>query len=112
MHFDDRKQEELLNNPGIIRNRLKIRAAIRNAAVFNEIQNEYGSFAAYLRKYCGEEIIYEVGPATSPISDAISRDLQKRGMKFCGSTIIYAYLQAVGLINAHEPACWLYSDAK
>ena len=107
MNFDEEKQAELRTDSGIIRNRLKIRAAIRNAAIFREIQEEYGSFFAYLQKYCGEEVIYETGQTTNAVSDELSRDLQKRGMKFCGSTILYAYLQAVGLINSHEDKCFL-----
>ena len=107
--FDEKKQRELLENSGIIRNRLKIKAAITNARGFKEIQREYGSFGAYLKKFCGDEIIYETDLTTNAASDAIAKDLKKRGMKFCGSTIIYAYLQAVGLIDSHEKNCMFYT---
>ena len=106
--FDDEKQNELMNDSGIIRNRLKIKAAVSNAAIFKAIQEEYGGFSGYLKSYCGEKIIYETGMTTNKVSDEIARDLKKRGMKFCGSTIIYAYLQAIGLINSHERECDLY----
>ena len=68
----------------------------------------YGSFYSYLKEFLSETIIYEIGRTTSPVSDAISKDLQKRGMKFVGSTIIYSYLQAIGIINSHEKDCFLY----
>ena len=112
MNYDEEKLEALQKDSGIIRNRLKIRAAVTNAVVFRGIQKEYGSFAAYLKHYCGNQIRCEVGPTTNPISDALSADLKKRGMKFCGSTIIYAYLQAVGFINAHEEGCFLFPGEK
>ena len=106
--MDTEKQEELMQNPGIIRNRLKIRAAQNNAVIFKEIQREYGSFGDYLKSYCGPKIIYENDLTTNVASDAIAKDLKKRGMKFVGSTIIYAYLQAIGVINSHENECFLY----
>ena len=105
--YDEEKLESLRQNPGIIRNRLKIRAAVVNAGVFREIQKEYKSFSNYLKHWSGGKVIYETGLASSPLSDRISRDLKKRGMKFVGTTIIYAYLQAVGVIYSHEKECFL-----
>lgn len=105
--YDEKKLAELLADPRIIRNRLKIAAAPVNAHAFLEIQREYGSFGSYLWSHTGGEVIYETGLASSPLSDGISRELKRRGMKFVGSTIIYAYLQAVGVINSHEDGCFL-----
>ena len=107
-NYGDEKIGELLNNKAIIRNRLKINASINNSKIFKEISKEYGSFYNYLKQFTGEDIIYESDKVTSEISDAISTDLKKRGMKFVGSTIIYSYLQAIGIINSHEERCYLY----
>lgn len=101
------KLESLAQDCGIIRNRRKISAAVRNAQVFRKIQQEYGSFSAYLWHWTGGKTIFERGKASSPLSDAISNDLKKRGMTFVGTTIIYAYLQAVGVIDSHEEGCFL-----
>ena len=106
--FDEKKKEELYNNKDIIRNKLKINSAINNAKIFKSIQEEYGSFRAYLKEFTHEEIIYENDKVTSELSDKISNDLIKRGMKFVGSIIIYSYLQAIGIINSHEEDCFLY----
>ncbi len=106
--YDEQKMEALRENPGIIRNRLKIRAAVGNARVFREIQKEYRSFSNYLWHWSDGKVICETGLASSPLSDAISGDLKRRGMKFVGTTIIYAYLQAVGVIDSHEKDCFLY----
>ena len=105
--YNEEKIQQLMNNPAIIRNRLKIKASITNAIVFKQIQAEYGSFDAYIWGYTnGETIIEEYTVrTTSPLSDRISKDLKKRGMKFVGSTIIYSYLQAVGILNAHGKEC-------
>ncbi len=105
--YDEIKLEALRNNPGIIRNRLKIQAAVTNAKVFREIQKEYGSFADYLWHWTDGKVIYETGRTSSELSDSISKDLKKRGMKFVGTTVIYAYLQAVGVIYSHEQECFL-----
>ncbi len=105
MNFDEEKILLLKQNKGIIRNERKIRAAISNARIFKDILNEYGSFYNYLRLFWNGETVYETGKTTSPLSDAISADLIKRGMKFCGSVIIYSYLQAVGVIDSHEKSC-------
>lgn len=105
--YDEAKINELLNNPDIIRNKLKIKASIANAKVFKQIEEEFGSFYAYLKSFVGDEIIYENDKTTSEISDKLSKDLKKRGMKFVGSTTIYSYLQAVGFINSHDEDCFL-----
>lgn len=105
--FDEEKIEELCGNRGIIRNRLKIRAAVENAKVFRDIAKSHGSFGRYLKSFTGEGRIYERGKTTSALSDTISADLKKRGMKFVGSTIIYSYLQAVGVIHSHDEDCFL-----
>ena len=91
----------------MIRNKLKIKASINNAKVFKSISLEYNGFKNYLLKYFKEYPIYEVSKTTSSISDNISSDLKKRGMKFVGSVIIYSYLQAIGLINSHENDCFM-----
>ncbi len=105
--YDETKLELLINNPGIIRNRLKIRACVTNARIFCEIQREYGSFSGYLWHWTDGKIIRENTRTSSPLSDAVSKDLKKRGMKFVGTTVIYAYLQAVGVISAHMDGCFL-----
>ncbi len=105
INYDDAKIEELLNNPDIIRNKLKIKASIDNAKIFKKIQNQYGSFKEFLLTYI-PEVIYENDRTTSSISDNISKRLKKEGMKFAGSTIIYSYLQAIGLINSHDDECY------
>ena len=110
--YGEEKIAQLLSDEGIIRNRLKIRASIKNSRIFQDIQEEYGSFDSYIWGWTGGKIIHENDPAvtTSPLSDAVSKDLKKRGMTFVGSTIIYAYLQAIGVINAHSDDCWLHTD--
>ena len=109
--YGDAKVEELLSDTGIIRCRRKILAAISNTRIFLDIEAEYGSFAAYLDSFTGGETVYEeyTVRTTSPLSDAISRDLKRRGMKYVGSTIIYSYLQAVGVINGHGCECEWHS---
>ena len=107
-NYDERKLSELLGNPGIVRNRLKIRASIKNATIFREISGEFGGFWNYIVKFAGKEVIYERHCVTNAISDAISGDLRRRGMSFVGSTIIYAYLQAIGVIDSHEETCFKY----
>lgn len=110
INYDDNKIEELLNNKKIIRNKLKIKASIENAKIFKNIQEEYGSFNNYLNTFTNKQIIYELNKTTNDLSDNISKDLQKRGMKFVGSTIIYAYLQAIGIIYSHDKNCYLYKS--
>jgi len=106
--YDNEKITELLNNKDIIRNKLKIKASINNSKIFKKIADEYGSFYNYLKSFTGDEILYETDKTTNDLSDAISDDLRKRGMKFVGSTIIYSYLQAIGLIYSHDKECYLY----
>ena len=108
--YDESKIEELQNNPGIIRNKLKIKASINNSKIYREIVGEYGSFAAYLNTFTKGQIIYETGVVKNRLSDEISKDLQKRGMKFVGSIIIYSYLQAIGIICSHEKDCFLHQS--
>ena len=102
--------QELLSNPGIIRNKQKIKAAIENARIFLEIQKEYGSFDAYIWHFTDWKVVIEeyTVRTVSPLSDMVSDDLKKRGMKFMGSTTVYAYLQAIGVINAHGKECALH----
>ena len=108
--YDKKKVDELLFDSGIIRNKLKIHAAVTNALVFKKIQKEYGSIDTYIWGFSDGNVIVEDYHlrTTSPLSDKISKDLKKRGMKFVGSTIIYSYLQAVGIINAHGSECDLH----
>lgn len=107
--YGPEKIESLMNDPSIVRNRHKIEASINNSRVFLEIVKEFGSFDRYLWDFCGNQVICESWElrTTSPLSDALARDLKKRGMKFVGSTTIYAYLQSVGVINAHSDECYL-----
>ncbi len=110
--FDENKIQELMLNAGIVRNQLKIRAAVSNAIAFIKIQETEGSFSKYLWQFVDNKPIInkpktlQEVPATSEISDAISKDLKKRGFKFVGSTVMYAHLQATGLINDHLIDCW------
>ena len=108
--YDESKIAILKQDPGIVRNERKIRAAICNARIFKDIQTEYQSFARYLWHWTGNQVIYEQGLSKSLLSDRISEDLKKRGMKFVGSTIVYAYLQAVGVIDSHERGCFLAKE--
>ena len=109
--YGEEKIAELLENKDIIRNKLKIRAAVNNSLIFRDIQRQYGSFYNYLKTFTGEKTYYETGRTTSALSDELSGDLQKKGMKFVGSTIIYSYLQAIGIICSHDKDCWLYAEA-
>ncbi|MCI8460599.1 MAG: DNA-3-methyladenine glycosylase I [Bacilli bacterium] len=107
-NYNENKIKELLENTGIIRNKLKIAASINNAKVFMTIQKEFTSFDNYIWSFTNNKIIKnesEVPIPSSPLSDEISKDLKKRGMKFVGTTIIYSYLQAIGIINDHEKDC-------
>lgn len=106
--YDENKQAQLKENEKIIRNQRKILAAVTNAQIFLKIQEEYGSFSNYLWQFTENEVIYETGKTSSELSDKISKDLKKRGMKFVGTTIIYSYLQAVGVIYSHEKGCFLW----
>lgn len=108
--YDDAKLQALMADPGIIRNRLKIRAAVNNSIVFKAIQKEFGSFSNYVWSFTGGKVIYEEFTlrTTSPLSDALSKDLKKRGMTFVGSTIIYSFLQSMGVIHGHSKDCICY----
>ena len=114
--YDDEDIARLLSDPGIIRNRLKITATILNARKFLEIQKEYGSFDAYIWQFVGGKPIrnkvrtMEEIPATTAKSDAMSKDLRKRGFKFIGPTICYAFMQAVGMVNDHQVDCFRYVE--
>ena len=112
--YTDDKMEELLQDPGIVRNRLKVKSAVQNAQQFLRIQDEFGSFDAYIWHFVDNQPIInhwqslsEV-PAKTDVSDRISKDLRKRGFNFVGSTIIYAYMQACGLVNDHTVDCFRY----
>lgn len=112
--FGKREIERLLRDPGIVRNRLKIQATISNAQAFLEVQREYGRFSRYLWSFVGEKPVrhgfrkFSDVPPSTPESVALSRDLLRRGFRFVGPTIIYAYMQAVGLVNDHVTSCFRY----
>lgn len=114
--YDEKKIAELLQNEGIIRNKLKVNSAVKNAKAFMKIQEEFGSFDKYIWSYVdyspidnGFKSLSEI-PASTPLSEKISKDLKKRGMSFVGPTIIYAMMQAVGMVNDHETGCFRYSE--
>ena len=110
--YDDNKVNELLSNKDIIRNKRKINASINNSKIFKTIVDEYGSFYNYLRTFTEDRTIYETNKTTNDLSDALSKDLQNRGMTFVGSVIIYAYLQAIGVIYSHDKDCYLYKSGE
>jgi len=109
--YDNDKINELYENKGIVRNKLKINASVSNARIFRDIASEFGSFDNYLKNFTGGKVLYETDKTTNPLSDSISADIKKRGMKFVGSTIIYSFLQAVGIIYSHDKDCDLYRKA-
>ena len=109
--YDDNKVMELMNNKNIIRNKLKIKASINNSKIFKSIQKEYGSFSKYIWSFTNNKVIYEDFLTTSnKLSDTISKDLKSRGMCFVGTTIIYSYLQAIGVISSHSKDCFCYKE--
>jgi DNA-3-methyladenine glycosylase I len=114
--FDDAKVAALLANPGIVRNRLKVASTITNARAFLRIQEEFGSFAAYQWRFVDDTPLINAWggiteiPASTPLSDAMSRDLKKRGFRFVGSTICYAHMQAVGMVNDHTVECFRWRE--
>jgi DNA-3-methyladenine glycosylase I len=114
--YDHRKTKSLMNNAGIIRNRLKIAAAVQNAKAFLKVQEEFGSFDAYIWQFTGGSPIVNSRrslkqvPASTPQSDAMSKDLKKRGFSFVGTTICYAFMQAVGMVNDHLVICFRYAQ--
>lgn len=112
VNYSEEKIQELLLDTGIIRNKLKVYSAVTNAQNFIKVQEEFGSFSKYIWNFTGgkpidnkRQSLKEV-PATSPLSDEISKDLKKRGFKFVGSTVVYAHMQATGMVNDHVAACW------
>jgi len=116
--YEEPKITELMNNAGIIRNQLKIRATVNNAQQFIKIQDEFGSFSRYIWNFVDGTPIqnkvtnYKEAPATTAISDQLSKDLKKRGFKFTGSTVIYAHMQATGMVNDHEIDCFRYDEIR
>jgi DNA-3-methyladenine glycosylase I len=114
--YDEQKIEELMRNSGIIRNRLKIKGAITNARLFLEIQQEFESFAQYIWQFTNGQVVVNQWnspsqvPVSTPVSDAMSKDLKKRGFKFIGTTICYAFMQATGMVNDHLINCVSYKS--
>ncbi len=114
--YKERKIKQLLNNPGIIRNKLKIRSAISNAKAFIEVRKEFGTFNKYIWQFVDGKPIQNCFkdmkdiPATTELSDKISKDLKKRGFNFVGSTIVYAHMQATGMVNDHTMDCFRYRE--
>ena len=108
--YSEEKIAALMADPGIIRHRKKIGAAITNAAVFLEIQQQWGSFDRYIWHFTDGKTVYETGKTRSELSDTVSKDLQKRGMSFVGTTIIYSYLPAIGVLYSHDRECFLYKE--
>ena len=108
--YDAEKIDALMQNPAIVRNRRKLESAVTNSRVFRGIRSEFGSFDAFLWGFTDGEVLVETDPAvtTNALSDRVSAELKRRGMKFVGSTIIYSYLQAVGVIFSHSPECFCY----
>ena len=100
----------LMQNKNLIRNRRKIESSVNNSRIFLDIIKEYGSFYGYLLGFTEGKTVYEIDKTTSTLSDCISSDLKKRGMRFVGSTVIYSFLQAIGLIYSHEKECFLYKS--
>lgn len=115
-NYKQPKIDSLLQDAGIIRNKLKVNATITNAQSFMKVQQEFGSFSKYIWSFVDGKPIknaikdYKSAPATTEISDALSKDLKKRGFKFVGSTVIYAHMQATGMVNDHEVSCFRYND--
>lgn len=117
-NYSEEKIQELLQNPGIIRNKLKVRATVTNAKAFMEVQKEFSSFSKYIWDFVGGDPIqnevedYKNAPATTDISDKLSKDLKKKGFKFVGSTVLYAHMQATGMVNDHEISCFRHAEVK
>lgn len=109
INYDNNKIEQLMQNKGIIRNKKKIEATINNAKIFNDIKKKYTSFANYIWSYSNNQVLYvDSQVIKNELSDKIAEIFKKKGMKFIGSTIIYSYLQAIGVINSHEKECFKY----
>ena len=114
--YEQPKIDSLLQDAGIIRNKLKVNATVTNAKAFMKVQEEFGSFSKYIWDYVDHKPIknkvvnYKEAPANTPLSDTISKDLKKRGFKFVGSTVVYAFMQATGMVNDHEINCFRYNE--
>lgn len=114
--YDAARIQALLQDPGIIRNKLKVNATVTNARAFLKVQEEFRSFSDYIWEFVDGTPIrnsienHKLAPATTPLSDAISKDLKKRGFKFVGSTVVYAHMQATGMVNDHEVTCFRYDE--
>ncbi|MFD1161487.1 MULTISPECIES: DNA-3-methyladenine glycosylase I [Hwangdonia] len=115
-NYNQDKMDALLQDAGIIRNKLKVKATVTNAQAFMKIQEEFGSFSKYIWGFVDGKPIknklknYKDAPANTPLSDALSKDLKKRGFKFVGSTVVYAHMQATGMVNDHEMGCFRYAE--
>ncbi len=115
-NYQQNKIDALLTDPGIIRNKLKVHATVSNARAFLNVQKEFGSFSNYIWGFVNGKPIknrwkhYKDAPANTPLSDTISKDLKRRGFKFVGSTVVYAFMQAVGIVNDHEMDCFRYEQ--
>ena len=116
--YDSRKKAKLMENEGIIRNKLKIESAVNNAKAFIKIQKEFGTFSKYIWQFVNNKTInnrfrsWKEIPASTKISETISKDLKKRGFSFVGPTIIYAHMQATGMVNDHEISCFRYKEVQ
>jgi DNA-3-methyladenine glycosylase I len=114
--YDEAKIASLLEDEGIVRNKLKVRATVSNARAFMEVQNEFGSFSDYIWGFVDGKSVknsfrnYKDAPANTELSDTISKDLKRRGFKFVGSTVVYAHMQATGMVNDHEVSCFRYDE--
>ncbi|QLG45654.1 DNA-3-methyladenine glycosylase I [Costertonia aggregata] len=114
--YDESKIDALLQDEGIVRNKLKVNATVSNAVAFMQVQKEFGSFSDYIWGFVDKKPIknaftnYKDAPANTPLSDTISKDLKKRGFKFVGSTVVYAHMQATGMVNDHEISCFRYNE--
>lgn len=117
-YYNEDKIQSLLQNAGIIRNKLKVRGTVVNAQLYMDIQKEYGSFSKYIWSFVDDTPIqntfsnYKDAPANTPLSDTISKALKKRGFKFVGTTVIYATMQAIGMVNDHEVGCFRYKEVQ
>ena len=114
--YDESKVQELMNNSGLIRHELKVRSIIKNAIAFKKVQEKHGSFSKYIWNFADHEPIknkvksYHSSPSRTALSDRITKDLKKNGFKFVGSVTIYAYMQAIGMVNDHEVSCFRYDE--
>ncbi|MCA0131520.1 DNA-3-methyladenine glycosylase I [Winogradskyella alexanderae] len=115
-HYNQSKIDELLQDAGLIRNKLKVKATVTNAQAFIKIQEEFGTFSSYIWQFVDGKPIknklidYKKAPANTALSDTISKDLKKRGFKFVGTTVVYAHMQATGMVNDHEVSCFRYNE--